>query len=261
MPEPTIQPWDLMATNLGRSCTMAYDVAVLPTGAVEPHNLHLPCGQDVFHTTYVARTCCQRASDAGAKVLCLPALPFGVDCNLLDFPLTLHVSQRHLDAVVTDLILSCRRHGVRKFVLLNGHGGNDFMPLVRQVQADTDVHVFLCDWWKVGSDQYASIFDAPDDHAGQMETSVALALFPQLVELSRAEDGAVRPFRFEALRNGQVRTSRRFSRLNDHCASGDPSGASAEKGHRYLALVCDRISRFLTELAAAPIDDHFPHMP
>jgi creatinine amidohydrolase len=261
MCEQSIECWDLMAVNLGRLRQAAYEVAVLPVGAVEPHNLHLPCGQDVLHTTWIARSCCRRASQAGAKVVCLPTLPFGVDCNLLDFPLTLHVRQAALDAVVGDLIASCRRHGLRKFVILNGHGGNDFMPLLRQVQSDGDVHVFLCDWWKVGADKYGEIFDSPDDHAGQMETSVALALYPELVELSSAAGGAVRPFRFEALQKGHVRTSRRFSRLNDHCAAGDPAGASADKGRRYLQLTCDRLTAFLAHLSASPIDDAFPHVP
>lgn len=256
-----IEEWDLTATNLGRVLRQRYEVAVLPVGAVEPHNRHLPYGQDLRHTTHVARECCRRAWGQGARVVCLPALPYGVDCNLMDFPLTMHVSQGTLDAMVRELIGSCRHHGIRKFVVVNGHGGNDFMPLVRQVQCDLDVHVFVCDWWKAGKDRYGEIFDRADDHAGQFETSVALALYPKLVEAESAGDGAVRPFRFEALEKGWVRTSRRFARLNAHCAAGDPSGASAEKGRAYLEIVCGRVSAFLVELAATPIDGVFPHAP
>jgi creatinine amidohydrolase len=123
------------------------------------------------------------------------------------------------------------------------------------------MHVFLCNWWTVGHDRYDEIFEAPDDHAGEFETSVALALYPELVELDVAGDGRARPFRFEALERGWVRTSREFSRLNDHCGVGDPSRASAEKGRRYLDLVCERISRFLVELVRSPIDEHFPQVP
>ncbi len=71
----------------------------------------------------------------------------------------------------------------------------------------------------------------------------------------------MRDFRFEALRKGGVRTSRDFAKLNDHCAAGDPAGASAEKGREILDIVCERISTFLVELAQSPIDELFPHEP
>ena len=254
-----INEWELAMTNLGRLQRRRYEVAVLPTAATEPHNRHLPEGQDLLHTQYVAAESCRRAFERCGSVICLPALPFGVDCNQLGFPLAIHVSQASLDAMVRDVIASLACHGIRKIVLLNGHGGNDFTPLVRQVQFDLKVHVFLCDWWTVGHDRYGDFFDRPDDHAGQMETSVGLALYPNLVELDQAGSGLTRPFRFEALRKGWVRTSRDFARLNDHCAAGDPRGASADRGRAYLDLVCARVSDFLVELAGATIDEHFPH--
>lgn len=252
--------WDLIASNLHSIAKHQYSVAVLPVGATEAHNRHLPEGQDVLLATHVARRCCQTAWDKCQSVVCLPTLPYGVDCNLMSFPLTIHVSQATLDAIVRDIVVSLRQHGIRKVMLLNGHGGNDFTPFARQIQADTDVHMFLCNWWQVGNDRYDEFFEKPDDHAGELETSVALAVCPDLVELAVADDGQVRPFRFEALRQGWVRTSRDFARLNDHCGVGDPTRASAEKGQAYLDLVCARISEFLVELAETPIDTHFPHV-
>jgi creatinine amidohydrolase len=256
-----IQDWDLTTTNLHRIVQRRYEVAVLPIGAIEAHNRHLPEGQDWLHTSHIARRCCRSAWEQCQSVVCLPTLPFGVDCNLMAFPLSIHVSQATLDATVRDIVTSLERHGIRKTVILNGHGGNDFVPLIRQLQCDLSVHVFLCNWWTVGNDRYHEIFDAPDDHAGEMETSVALALCPELVEQELAGDGQPRPFRFEALRQGWVRACRDFGRLNDHCGVGDPSRASAEKGRRYLDLVCERITTFLVELAHTPIDEHFPHAP
>lgn len=255
-----IDPWDLTSTNLGRLQGQKFEVAVLPTGAIEAHNRHLPEGQDFRHTTYVARTSCEMAWRRSPSVICLPALPYGVDCNLLDFPLTIHVSQTSLDAMIRDIIVSLRHHGIRKVVIVNGHGGNDFTPLIRQIQCDLDVHVFVVNWWLVGTDRYSEIFEAPDDHAGEWETSVAMALYPDLVEMERAGHGIPAPFRFEALNKGWARTSRRFSRMIDHCAAGDPSRASAEKGRKYLDLVCERISDFLVELAEAKIDETFPQV-
>lgn len=254
-----INEWDLTQTNLYRLSQNKPQVAVIPTSAIEPHNRHLPEGQDFLHTSFIAKQSCKLAWKKCKSVICLPAIPYGVDCNLLDFPLAIHVSQTTLDAMVRDIIVSLRSHGIEKIVIINGHGGNDFTPLVRQIQCDMDVHLFQSNWWKVGLDKYDEIFAKPDDHAGEFETSIALALYPELVEMSNAGHGIPRPFRFEALKKGWVQTSRRFSRLNDHCAVGDPSKATPEKGRKYLDLVCERISAFLVDLAQTPIDELFPH--
>jgi creatinine amidohydrolase len=255
-----IEEWDLTQTNLHRVSSRKYEVAVLPTAAIEPHNRHLPFGQDWKHTTYVAREVCRLAWEKAPSVLCLPAIPYGVDCNLMEYPLAIHVSQNTLDQMVREIIVSLHAHGIRKIVLLNGHGGNSFTALVRQIQCDLDVHVFLCNWWTVGLDKYSEVFENPDDHAGEMETSIAFELYPKLVEPDVAGNGKAKPFRFEALEKGWVTTSRRFAQLNDHCAVGDPSLASAEKGRKYLDLVCERVSAFLVGLALAPIDESFPHL-
>ena len=255
-----IHDWDLAETNQSRLRGRNTDVAVLPVGAIEPHNLHLPEGQDFFHTRYVARKSCELAFEQGAAVLCLPAIPYGVDCNLQDFPLAVHVSQDTLNRLVTDIVRSLHHYRIHKIVLVNGHGGNDFTPLIRQLQCDLPVHLFLCNWWKVGMDRYHEIFDEEDDHAGELETSVALALYPELVEMEKARPGRPAAFQFEALRNGWVSTSRRFGRLNRECGVGDPRKASAEKGRAYLDLVCSRLSRFLVELARAPLTGEFPHL-
>ena len=213
---------------------------------------------DVIQSEYVAQKCCEQAWEKCQSVICLPAVPFGVDPNLMAFPLTIHVSQKALDAYVTEIIQSLRKHGIRKVVIVNGHGGNDFKALTRQLQYDTDIHLFICDWWKVGSDVSDEMFGKGDDHAGSLETSVAMEICPQLVELEKAGAGKVPPFRFEALRKGWVSTSRDFSKLNDHCSVSSDVPPDAEKGRQYLKIVCDRITDFLVELAKSEIDDSFP---
>ncbi len=253
--------WDLAKTNLYRLSKNKPEVAVIPVAAIEPHNRHLPEGQDFLHTSYIAEQSCKTAWERCKSMICLPTIPYGVDCNLMDFPLAIHVSQATLDAMIKDIILSLLHHGIQKIVIINGHGGNDFSPLIRQIQCDLDVHVFLCNWWTVAMDKYEEIFEKPDDHAGEFETSIALELFPELVEYEKAGNGIAKPFRFEALQKGWIKTSRRFAKLNDHCATGEPSDATAEKGRKYLDLVLERISNFLVELAQTPIDDSFPHLP
>src|SRR4029453_6628520 len=99
-----MRPWLLEELNFGRvrqdngSC----QVAVLPMGATEPHNYHLPYGNDFLTTRRVGERICEEAHRQGARVLLLPTIPFGVDSNLLKFPLTIHVSLRPLEAVLPD---------------------------------------------------------------------------------------------------------------------------------------------------------------
>jgi len=256
-----INGWDLTQTNQARLKQQMPNVAVLGASAIEAHNYHLPEGQDFLHTEAIVKRVSEMAYEKTGSVICLPTIPYGVDCNLMEFPLTIHVRQATLDLMLTEIIASLAHHGIRKILLINGHGGNDFTPLVRQVQADLDVFMFWCHVYEVGQDKHNEIFDTTDDHAGELETSMALALFPELVELDQADIGASRPFRFDALQKGWIKTSRNFSNLNDHCGNSDPSLATAEKGQQYLGFICQRISDFLIELAEAEINDHFPHLP
>lgn len=236
-------------------------VAVLPIGACEPHGLHLPYGADTYEAVAIAERACALAHERGAKVLLLPAIPYGVDSNLLSFPMTIHVKQENLNAIVRDIVFSLEKHGVYKLVLLNGHGGNDFIGGLRDLYGQTKVWVFLVNWWQVGSDKLGEIFEEVGDHAGEMETSVCMAIVPHLVHLENADDGAVRPFRFEATLKGWAWTTRPWERLTKNSGHGDPRKATAEKGERYLDLVANRVARFLLELSQTPIDEWFPFEP
>lgn len=253
-----IEEWNLFSTNLHRTRDRHYEVAVLPVGATEPHNFHLPHGIDVIQADAVAKRCCRQAWEKCQAIMALPPLPYGVDCNLMAFPYAIHVSQAVLDAMIGEIIASLAQHEIRKIVIVNGHGGNEFKPLVRQIQSDLDVHVFLCNWWQVGLDRYKEIFDEPDNHAGEMETSAAMTLCPDLVEFENAASGQTPPTRFEAVNNGWIYTSRDFGKMNDHCAVGNPAKSSAEKGRVYLDLVCGRLTEFLIQLAQSPLDETFP---
>ena len=256
-----IEEWDLASINLDRIKKHTYEVAVLPTSAIEPHNFHLPYGQDFFQAYHISRRCCKEAWQRSQKVVCLPGLPYGVDSNLFDFPLAMHVSQQTLDTMITDIVITLNNYDIKKVVILNAHGGNDFVPLIRELQGTTDSHLFCVNFWQCAPDKYVEIFEEAEDHAGEMETSIALHSWPELVEMEKAGDGKARPFRFAALENGWAKTSRRFGRLNDQCATANPEKATQEKGEKFLDLVCGRITDFLVELAETPIDTHFPHQP
>jgi creatinine amidohydrolase len=235
-----------------------FEVAVLPLGATEPHNLHLPYATDTIQVELVADMACERAHTRGARVVRLPALAYGTETNQMRFPLAMNVNPSTLAALLGDLIASLETHGVRKILLLNGHGGNDLKWFLREKFGKTNIHLFLCNWYRVGADRHASIFEKPDDHAGEMETSMGLAHFPSLVHLERADPGAMRPSRFEAVSRGWVEITRAWDLLTTNSGAGDPRAASAEKGRAYTELVVERIGDFLVDLSKSPLDSQFP---
>ena len=237
-----------------------WEVAVLPFGATEPHNYHLPYATDNYETETVGRRICQRAYERGAKVLLLPTVPFGVDTNFLKVPggLALSVTPSTLLKLLTDLVDSLSRQGIRKLVLLNGHGGNELKPLIRELHHTCDMFLCVCDWFRVAKDQFDKIFDHAGEHADEMETSMGLAFFPQFVRMEDAGDGAVLPSRFEAIQKGWISITRPFHLMSKDTGIGDPRSATAEKGLKLMAILEERLGEFLYELAMTPMDETFP---
>ncbi len=254
-----MHPWCLADITYGHvKSNPPFEVAVLPLGATEPHNLHLPYGTDSFQVETIANRACALASSQGGRVLLLPTIPYGTETNQMAFSLAMNLNPSTLCKVITDLVDSLATHGIRKALLLNGHGGNDLKWVLRELYRSTPVQLFLCNWYKVAADGYDTIFASKDDHAGEMETSMGLAHFPELVRLEQADAGAVRPPRFSAVSKGWVEITRPWHLLTTNSGSGDPRAATAVKGQALTDLISERIGNFLVELAKSPIDSTFP---
>ncbi|HLJ97330.1 MAG TPA: creatininase family protein [Gemmataceae bacterium] len=256
-----MREWRLAEQSHAVIRAQRWEVAVLPFGATEPHNLHMPYGTDNFEVEAIADRCCAKAYHAGARVLLLPTVPYGVNTNHLKVPgaLACSVTPSTLLRILTDLADSLERQGVRKLVLLNGHGGNELKPLMRELHHRSRVVLFLCDWFRMAQDVYPQIFEKPGEHADEVETSLGLAFFPELVHIELADDGAARPSRFDALNRNWVSITRPWHLVSTNTGLGDPRTATAEKGQRLMDVLVERLATFLIELASAPLDDKFPY--
>ena len=237
-----------------------WDVAVLPFGATEPHNVHMPYGTDNFQVEAVGRRACERAYNKGAGVLLLPTMPFGVNTNHLKVPggLALSVTPTTLLKLITDLVDALSRQGIRKLVLLNGHGGNELKPLARELFHKTDMFICVCDWFRVGADQYSRLFEKPGEHADEMETSMGMAFFPQWMRPAVPGSGQAKQIRFDAIRKGWVSITRPWHLLTEDTGVGDPGAATADKGRQLMDIVTERLGDFLYELAGSTMDEKFP---
>jgi len=231
-----------------------YEVAVLPWGATEAHNLHLPYGTDCFETEAVAEESARKAWERGARVVVLPTVPFGVNTQQLDIPLTLNMNPSTQAAVLTDLVESLEAHRVSKLLVLNGHGGNDFRQMIRELQARTPLFLCATNWFAIPG--LLEIFQEPGDHAGEMETSLMMHVRPDLVRpLDEAGSGHARDWRVEALRDKWAWAPRQWTRVTDDTGVGDPAAATPGKGARYFEALTTKLADFLVELSDADPTD------
>ena len=257
-------PWKLATSTYAEIKAERFEVAVLPLGATEPHNLHLPYATDTLEGDTIGDRVCEVAWERGAKVVLLPTIPYGTETNQRACSLSMNLNPSTLALVITDLVESLVGHGIQKIVLLNSHGGNDLKPLLRELYGRSPAKLFLCNWYQVLRDVQRELFDAPDDHAGEMETSLALAYFPDLVARRAdgtlaADDGSTALARFAAVNAGWVSITRPWHLLTTNTGSGNPHQATADKGRRAMDVLIERLAPFLVELSAAQLDDRFPY--
>jgi len=225
-----------------------YEVAILPWGATEPHNFHLPYATDNYETGAIAERAAEIAWKQGAKVIVLPAVPFGVNTGQLDLKLALNMNPSTQFALLGDIASAISGQGVRKLLILNGHGGNDFRQMIRELQPRVNLFICTINWWTCVSG--GDYFDEPGDHAGEMETSVMMALEPELLlPLSEAGAGRARKFRIAGLRDGWAWAPRKWSKVTSDTGTGDPRASTAAKGEKFLKAVTERIGGFLVDLA------------
>jgi len=245
------RPYVLAETTWRAVSDIRFEVAVLPWGATEAHNYHLPYATDVIQCDHVAAESARIAWARDARVAVLPTVPFGVQTGQLDIPFCVNLNPSTQLAILEDVARALGGQGIGKLVVLNGHGGNDFRAIIRELQPRVP-DVFLCtvNWWScVDARPY---FSAPGDHGGELETSVMQHVAPELVRpLDEAGPGSERKAKLAGLREGWAWAPRRWTAITDDTGVGDPSAATAAKGEAFFRAVTERIGGFLVELAAA----------
>lgn len=162
--------WTRARDMLGES-----DTAILPVGSTEQHGPHCPLGTDSITAECVA----SRVSDE-TGLLVLPLIPIGVSDHHRQFHGTLWVSKTVFRGYVKEVILSAASHGIRKILIVNGHGGNTsaLYDVAEELRAEYDVICLI-------AYSYTSKLDG---HAGRDETSILLTMRPELVDMSLAPD-------------------------------------------------------------------------
>lgn len=245
------RPWIIAETNWKQVKETRYEVAVLPMGATEAHNWHLPYGTDSYQNDAICAEAGRLAWEEGAKVAILPNIPFGVQTGQLDIPFCINMNPSTQLLVLNDVIASLVGVGVPKLVVFNGHGGNDFKQMLRELQAKWP-QIFLSTVFWPNIHDGLGIFEIPGDHADERETSLMLHLHPDIV-LPKAEwgSGAAHAWKLKAMKNKAAWAQRAWTQATEDTGSGDPIHSSAEKGARYFQVLSAGLADYLVELAAA----------
>ena len=250
------RPYVLAETNWKAVKDTPFEVAILPWGATEPHNYHLPYGTDNYESRWIAEGAAEIAWKQGAKVVVLPTVPFGVNTGQLNLRLAINMNPSTQFAVLSDIASAISQQGVRKLLVLNSHGGNDFKQMIRELQPRVSLFICTINWWTCvkGTDY----FDEPGDHAGEMETSMMMVLEPGLLlPLSEAGPGKAKKFRVAGLREGWAWTPRQWSKVTSDTGTGNPAASTRAKGEKFIRAVTEKIGGFLVDLAKADPDNMY----
>ena len=247
------RPYVLAETNWKVVENTNYDVAVLPWGATEAHNYHLPYGTDNIECDRIAAEAARLAWERDAKIIVLPTIPFGVNTGQMESKFDINLNPSTQLVVLKDIVEILDHQGISKLVILNGHGGNDFRQMVRELWPRYNMFLCTLDWFKLVNE---SLFEEAGDHAGEMETSLMQFFEPELVlPLSEAGPGSERRFKIKALREGRAWSQRDWIEATADTGVGSPAGATPEIGGRCFEQLSVEIADFFIELAAADVDD------
>jgi creatinine amidohydrolase len=241
----------------------ATTVAVLPVAATEQHGPHLPLEVDQAIVDGVIAATLPRLP-AATPVLFLPTQQVGYSPEHTAFPGTLTLSSATIAATWIELGECVARAGIKKLLLLNSHGGQvSLMDIVARELRGRGLIVYSCSWWNLPlGDAAMGQFSADEHrfgvHAGEIETSLMLALRPQHVEMTQARDfkstSQERAAKYPVLGNGRsAKLGWHMQDYNAEGAAGNAAAATAAKGQVLLDAAGKQLAVLLQEISSLPL--------
>ncbi len=247
---------DLSVSAYGHTVNQNYDLVILPWGATEPHNLHLPYLTDSILSHDIAVEAALMAQEQfGVNCMVLPPVTFGSqNPGQRELKFCIHARYETQKAILTDIVASLYTQGMRKMVIINGHGGNNFKNMIRDLSLDyPDFLIATSEWFTVlPAKEY---FDQPGDHADELESSVMMYYHPEWVDLTMAGEGKGRNFALPSLRQKTAWIPRHWQKVTQDTGIGNPALATPEKGKRFALAVAERYAQLFNELAHADLDN------
>jgi len=250
-----MKPYILAETHWQTVKDQHYDLAVLPWGATEAHNFHLPYSSDIIEGQKIAEGSAKIAWEKGARVIVLPAMPYGVNTGQREIKLDISINPSTQAIILKDIIDVLNHHGISKVLIMNSHGGNDFRQMIRELGIQyPDMFLCTCNFYQAL--KLKDYFDEPGDHAGEMESSLLMFLVPDLVlPLDKAGKGREKKIKIKAFHEGWAWAERKWHLVTEDTGIGNPVKASAEKGKKYFYDLTQKIGDLMVEIAKCEIKD------
>jgi creatinine amidohydrolase/Fe(II)-dependent formamide hydrolase-like protein len=249
--------WGELTWRQARNRLKEIDVALLPVGAIEQHGPHLPLDTDAFDADYLARRVAEACSDP--RPLVLAPISYGVSYHHADFTGTVSISIDTLAKLVYEIGMSVSRNGVKKLVIINGHGGNSPALNYAAQMINRDAHIFVCvDTGETSDVDIDKIVETPNDvHAGEIETSTGLATRPHLVRMEQAKK-QVPKFSSKYLDFTSKRGVLWYAytrKISPSGVMGDPTRASTDKGKKIWEIMIAHLVSLVEDLKRLTLEE------
>lgn len=256
--------WDGLRSPQFKTVDASRAVAVLPLGATEQHGPHLPLSVDTVLVEGVVNAALPHLS-AQDSVWVLPTQALGLSTEHQAFEGTLTLSPETVIALWCEIGASVARAGFKKMLMFNAHGGNvGLMDVVaRELRAQHGLLVYSSSWYNLPLDEAAlAQFSAHEHrfgiHGGEIETSMMLALAPDLVDMSQAQNftssSQERAQRYPVLGNGKsAKLGWHIQDYNPSGAVGNAGAATAAKGQALVKSAGEQLAVLLRELMDLPL--------
>jgi creatinine amidohydrolase len=242
---------DLSKLSWGDIKENHYDVVILPWGAIEPHNYHMPYLTDAYLSHEIAKASAALALEKANKLcMVMPPIYLGSqNPGQWDLPFCIHTNYETQKAILTDIVSSLHVQGFRKLLIVNGHGGNTFKSMIRDLAMKfPDFFILATNWYDIVPKE--GFFEEKiDEHAGEQETSVLMHFLPKLVKLEKAGKGTLHLWKMESMNKKIAWAPRHWQEVSDDTGIGNPEKSTLEKGEKYAQEVIKEISELLVELA------------
>ncbi|WP_324720169.1 creatininase family protein [Salinimicrobium sp. HB62] len=252
-----MRPYILAETNWKDLKNREVELAVLPWGATEAHNYHLPYATDNYQIEAITAEAGRLAWEKKAKLVILPNIPFGVNTGQADIKLNINLNPSTQFQILSDIIQVLNRQGIFKLILLNGHGGNDFKPLLRELGLKyPDILLVTTNFYSILDK--SQFFQEAGDHADEMETSLMLYLRSDLVmPLEEAGKGEEKKSKIKGIREGWVWSERKWSMVTADTGIGNPKKATEKKGKEFFNAVTAKISELFIDVDKVEINNRY----
>lgn len=233
------------------------DIALLPVGAIEQHGPHLPLDVDAFDAEYLSQKVAEACSYP--KPLVLPLISYGVSYHHEDFKGTISITNETLAKLIYDIGISLAKNGIKKIVIINGHGDNAPTLSYAAQMINRDAGIFVAvDTGETSDVDLDDLCETPNDvHAGEIETSTTLAVRPEKVNMNKAEKNVIkfssRYLNYSSLRG--VPWYVRTKKISDSGIMGDATKGDAEKGKKIWAIMIAHLVAFVEDLKNLKIED------